>query len=110
MIVGVQTQQTHMLSISYCTLFSSEEAGLGWAETSSLSQINTYCFQASGPHVSDPCQVFSLKLCVHVCKMFVSVNQHCRNNCTSCLALCGELTLDDGVDRRQERSDSATEA
>lgn len=49
----------HVFGISYCTLFTSEEAEAVWAETSSLSQINTYCFRALGPHGSDPSQVYS---------------------------------------------------
>ncbi len=57
-IVGVHTKNQHILISSYCTLFSSEETELGWAETSPLSQINTYCFQASGPRTSGPSQVF----------------------------------------------------
>lgn len=67
----------------YIALYSAPRSQ-NWAETSSLSQINTYCFQAGGPHVRDPCQVFSHWNLVHmfsiVCSVYLCVcvwNQQC---------------------------------
>lgn len=92
----------HVFGISYCTLFTSEEAEAVWAETSSLSQINTYCFRALGPHGSDPSQAYShwnfvymyicKWICVCVCAPTLQKTQH--------LVSLGEgITLSDGMGR-----------